>query len=255
MRKSLIPISSLLALSLALLALAGCGGGESVVHIQGLSASISKATLKHWMQALVGSDFRTSNATVAPAGLVSEPADYKRCAAAVRLVAPRTQPRPSDTIVAERCRQLYRGIKAQALSFLISAAWTVGEGAEMGLKVSEAQLKRQFAVERRQTYPTEAQLNKYLSERHMVLSDLLYQLKRSILVSEILPKFEAKVRKAGGKNAYGRLAIARYDALVARTSCSPGYVVPNCKEYHGPEAVVPSPNQVLEAIVQGGTAG
>ncbi len=255
MRKSLQWLPSLLALSLSLLAFTGCGGSDSLVQIQGSSASITKRTLNHWMQAMVSGDFRSSIGTEGPVGLASEPADYKRCDAAVRLIAPKTflgQVKLSEATISGHCHELYRSVKAQAMSFLISVAWTVDEGAELGMKVSDARLKREFARFRREPYPTEAQLKKYLIERHWVLSDVLYQLKRNILVHAILPKFKAKVDRAGGgEKTYAKYVEARYRRLVARTSCHTGYVAPNCREYHGPETVEPAPDAILEQIVKG----
>jgi foldase protein PrsA len=232
----------------------GCGGSESLVHIDGTSASISKSSLNHWMQALVSQDFRSNVGTPAPVGLVSEPANYSRCAAVVRSYARQTgsgRVKLSESAISTSCHQLYRSVKAQAMSFLISTAWTGAEAAEMGLKLSEAELKHEFARERRNSYPTETQLRKYLIERHLVLSDLLYQLKYRIFVTRILPKFQEKVKRAGGgEKTYTKLALERYHALVARTSCLSSYVAPGCREYRGPETVSPSPNAVLEGIVQ-----
>jgi len=257
MNKSLHLSLSLLASTLVLWSFTGCGKSESIVHVDGTSASVTTATLNHWMQAFAGLDFRTSVGTEGPVGLVSEPADYKRCAAAVKLIAPKTflgQVRLKSKTISTRCRELYRSVKAQAISFLIAVAWGAAEGDEMGLKVSEAEVKREFARIRRVPYPTDTQLRKYMTERHLTLSDLLFRLKDSILVGRILSKFQAKVKAAGGgEKTYTKLAIQRHRQWVAKTSCRSGYIAPNCREYRGPEIVEPSPNSVLEAIVQGNT--
>lgn len=253
-----IPLACAIIL-FALLGTAGCAGKASVTqsltHIDGSSAAISKATLDHWMRAMAGGDFRGSLGYKGPRGLVSEPADYPECVSAAKKIVPRTvagQLKLTDGQIMTTCHQLYNSIKAQALSFLISVQWTVIEGAEQGLKVSPAQLQREFARFRKQTYPTEADLHKYLSERQWVLSDVLYQLKRNVLVTAILPKFEARVKKAGGgEKTYTRLALQRYHALIAKTTCRAGYVVPNCSEYHEPPTVAPSPNALLEQLVKG----
>jgi hypothetical protein len=255
MFKSWHPALGLLAVSLALVGFTGCGGSESLIHLDGSSASISKATLNHWMGALGGFDFRSNIGTEGPSGLASEPANYKRCAAAVRLIAPKTffgQVKLSQATISERCHQLYRALKAQAMSYLIGGEWTFAEAAEQGLKVSDAEVKRQFAQSRRELYPTEAQLKQHLAERHWVLSDLLYEARRNILTRRLQPSFEAKIAAAGGgPKAYAKLALERIHGLTERTSCKAGYLAPNCKEYHGAESVLPSPNVILEGIVQG----
>jgi hypothetical protein len=248
--------SLLLALAiLALIAAGGCGGGEkSLAQIDGVPAKIGKATLDHWMRAMAGGDFRASIGTKGPRGLVSEPANYPECEAAARKIIPRTftgQLKLSSAQIAQKCHELYNSIKAQALSFLISVQWTVIEGAEQGLKISNADLQREFARYRKQAYPTEADLHRFMAERQWVLSDVLYQFKRNVLVTAILPGFEAKVKKAGGgEKLYTKLALERYKALIAKTRCVQGYVVPNCSEYHGPPTVPPAPNAIFEELVQ-----
>jgi hypothetical protein len=256
MPKSFHLMLSLLIVSL-LLTLSSCGSSESLVHIEGAPAIISKATLNHWMQAMAGGDFRANIGTRGPAGLVSEPANYTRCASAVALIAPKSfygQVKLTDAEISQRCHQLHRAVKFQALSFLISVGWTVAEGAEEGVKVSDAELMREFARFRKGPYPTEADLRKYLRERQWSLSDVLYQLKRNILVTRILPKFKAKVNDiGGGEETYVKLALERYHRLIARTSCRAAYVVPNCREYRGSLGVTPalSPDVIFEEIVQG----
>jgi len=206
------------------------------------------------MRAWAGQDFRASVGTKAPLGLVSEPADYGECEQAAKKVIPRSftgKLKIPNAQIAQKCRLLHDAIKTQALNYLISTEWTLIEGAEEGLRVSNKQLHEAFARERKLRYPTEADLRKYLSEQSLTLSDLLYQLKRSILVSRILPRFEAKVKKAGGgEKVYVKLALERYKKLIAGTRCKPGYVVTDCREYTPPPKAEPAPNTILESFVQ-----
>lgn len=245
-----------LAIGLVLLTLSGCGGSsESLAHVQGSSATITKPMLNHWMHTMAGGDFRETIGTKGPAGLVSEPANYPECEAAARKVVPRSytgQLKLSAAQISHKCHQLYRSIKAQALTFLLSVQWSMAEGAEHGIKVSQAELQKEFENRRAQTFPTDADLHRYLEERHWALSDVFYQLKRNILVKRILPAFEAKVKKAGGGEAvYARLALERYKRQISRTTCKPGYVAPGCSEYRGPETVLPPVAVLLEALTEG----
>lgn len=211
--------------------------------------------LNHWMQAMAGGDFRASVGTKGPVGLVAEPADYPKCVAAAKTFVPRSftgRLKLSDGQIEQKCHKLYVSIRAQALSFLLSVEWTVMEGKELGVNLSEADLHKEFTRHRREMYPTEADLQKYLSERHLVLSDVLYQLKRNVLEARIMPKVQAKIEREGGNEAtYIRRALQRYKALIAKTSCTAGYVVPGCSEYRGPPTVQPSPNVILESLASG----
>ena len=251
-QSALATLATLLAVSASLI---GCGGEQrGVARIDGVADSaIDRGTLDHWMQALVGLDYRQTVGTRGPRGLVAEPADYPRCVAAARSIASsRSGAAPlSDEQVSAKCHELYLAVKAQALDFLISAHWTIAEAAEQGIRVSGAELRREFTRFRKRPYPTERALHAYLSERQWTLSDMLYEVKQGILVRRLLPSFERKVKQAGGgEKVYARLASVRFKALIAKTSCEPRYVVPNCREYHGFPAPRP-PNVILEGLVRG----
>jgi hypothetical protein len=247
-----ILLTVVIAMLLAL-ALASCGGGsDSLTHIQGSSAKITKATLDHWMKSLVATDFRQNVGTKAPLGLVAEPADYPKCAEAAKKVIARDftgKLKLSDAEISKKCHLLYQTVKAQALARLLSVQWTVLEGEEAGLKVSAAELQREFKRFSRESYGSPAGQRKYLAERGMSVADVLYQLKESMLVRRILPKFQARVAKAGGgERTYARLALVRYRGLIAKTTCKPGYVVLGCKEYREPAVALPSPSVILEGF-------
>ncbi len=252
---------STLATSLALLLagtlLVGCGGGgsESITHIQGSSASITKPMLDHWMRVVVANDFRSVIGTKAPQGLVAEPADYGECAQAVKKVSPRTYTgklRLSDAQIARKCRLLHQLIREQATGYLLSAQWEMLLAKEQHVSLSDAELHREFLRYRKEVYKTDASFQTYMSEHRMALSDVLYQLRRNVYVSRLLPKFQAKVNAAGGGvKTYAKLAYKRYYRLIARTTCKAGYLMESCRGYHAPVKALPSPNEVLEAIVQG----
>jgi hypothetical protein len=231
----------------------GCGSAESVVHIAGASdVSISKPTLDHWMRAMVGGDFRQSLGTRGPTGLASEPADRERCLAAVKLVAPRSffnQLKQSRAELEKVCRELHRSVEAQALSFLIATRWAEVEAAELGITVTDADVRQLFAGFRKHLYPTERDLHDYLAERQWSLADVLYQFRRDALNSKVALRVEQKLKRSGGgAQAFAKFSLKHYSDLVARTSCEPGYVVPNCSQYRGPSSVSPSPDVILKNL-------
>lgn len=232
----------------------GCGG-EAVVHIGGaVDASISKATLGHWMQAMMGGDFRQSIGVQGPRGLVSEPADYPRCIDAAKLVAPRSffnQLQLSRPELDRACHELYRAVKAQALRFLISAQWNIAEAAEQKVKITDGEVKRALEKLRSSLYPSERDLQRYLAERQWSLSDLLYQLRSEMLVRRLHPGSGTSVQGLGeGVLAYAPLAGARREELVAVTWCARGYLVPGCSAYRGSGRVSLSPGAILERLVR-----
>lgn len=245
-----------LAAVLLLLTLSSCGsaGNDSLVHIQGSSATITKPMLDHWMRMTVGNDFRANVGTKAPLGLVSEPANYPQCIEAAKKVIPRTYTgklKLSGAEISKKCHQLYQTIKAETLADLLSALWTVREGEEHGITVSDAEVRKAFQHFSKEYYKSKAGEQTYLAERHMVVADVLYQIKSGLLNKRLRPSFEAEVKKAGGgERTYARLAIARYNGLIAKTTCKAGYVVLGCRGYREPAVPLPSPAEIL-----GGFAG
>jgi hypothetical protein len=193
-------------------------------------ASINRATLNHWMEAMAGDDIRRNLGTEGPTGLASEPADPARCFAAAKLVAPRSffnQIRYDRVQVTEKCRQLHEAVKAQALAFLISAHWATTEAEKRGLSPGAADVRSALARERRRLYPTAAALHRYLTERHWSLSDLLFQLKLALIASG------PRARPVKAPDGLPTPADSRYVKLQdrSRTICARGYLAPGCRGY------------------------
>jgi hypothetical protein len=247
-------LAAALAALIPILLLAGCGAtSDSITHIEGSSQRFSKPMLDHWMRAVVANDFRTSIGTKAPRGLVSEPADYAECAEAAKKVVPRTYTgklKLTDAEISRKCHELYRAIKAQAMGYVLSVQWVILQARQQGLHLSAAELHREFLRFRKEAFGSPARYLKYLHERGMVLSDTLYQLRRNVFVTWLLPKFKERVKRAGGGlKTYARLAFARYHGLIAKTSCKAGYVMEDCKEYRAPATPAPSPDAIIEGFV------
>jgi hypothetical protein len=252
--KRLVLAAALLGIVLALCA--GCGGGrEDIVRIERAPyASISKGVLAHWMEVFAGSDFRTSIGQEGPAGLATEPANYPRCIAAAKLVAPRSffnQLRRTRPQLDATCHALHAAITAQALSFLISAQWAIVESRELGLRTTAAAVDLAFARTRRQAYPTEAALHAYLTQRHWSLADLLYMIRAALLESATLAHTpETPISTAVPQP----LEQPRSDRsrLIRRTICKAGYVVAGCSGYQGATSVSKPPGEILRELVGAG---
>jgi hypothetical protein len=249
-------LAATVAALLAIACLTGCGSStDSVTHIEGSSQTISKAMLDHWMRAVVATDFRVSIGTKAPRGFASEPARPSECAEAAKKVVPRSftgKLKLADAQIARKCRELHEAIKAQAMSYILSAQWVMLQAKQQGLHLSEAELHREFLRFRKEEFGGQARFLTYMNERQLILSDVLYQLRRNVFTTRLLPKFEQKVKAAGGgQKTYARLALERYHRLISKTSCKEGYVMEDCREYRAPAVERPSPDAILEAFVGG----
>lgn len=232
-----------------LLTVGGCGGNETVVRFASPPAAIDRPTLSHWMEVIAGGDIRRYIASEGPAGLASEPANYPRCFAAAKLVAPRSffnQLRYDRAQVTEMCHQLHRAIKAQALSFLIAAHWLIVESVRRGIGAGAGELHRVLERATGQSDPSGKRLRPYLAQRHWSASDLLYQARLEVLASKLAARGKHATREAIGRFAAN--VIARDRELVARTHCRPGYVVPGCRGYRGSRAIDRSPESIFAEL-------
>jgi phosphatidylethanolamine-binding protein (PEBP) family uncharacterized protein len=121
----------------------------------------------------------------------------------------------------------------QALGFLITSQWVVSEAAARGVSVSEAEVKQRFAQLVHESFPKAGSLQKYLAKSGETEADLLARIKVELLASKIAAKVSA------GKSAAQRSAslTAFENAFHAHwknyTSCDPGYVMEDCKQYKG----------------------
>jgi len=126
----------------AICGLVACGGGapeDVVVRVNG--SAITKAALSHWM------------AVMAPEHAVPDPPRYGACIRRQETFTP-----AGKAELLEECRQQYRALKLQALSFLISSHWLLGEAAEKGLSVSRRQVQEQVAKIRKSASSGDAQV-------------------------------------------------------------------------------------------------
>ncbi|HXN39416.1 MAG TPA: hypothetical protein VN892_15370 [Solirubrobacteraceae bacterium] len=265
-------LGTLVATSLALAGLTACGSSNSGTATQASSdgssggpivaqvgsSSITRSTLSHWMATIVGGDYDESLSHPAPKGLVSDPPNYPRCVAAIETIGPpkttTETPQQIHSGLVGDCHQLYESLKQQALAYLIQGLWSVAEGAEEGIVVSSAEIQKAFERLKAERYPKEAELAAYLAGREWSVSDELYLIKRDLLDARIGAKHEQALRKTvkGGREALERavleLAIHNQKNWIAKTSCSPGYVViSECKQYKGPETNG-APDALLEQI-------
>jgi phosphatidylethanolamine-binding protein (PEBP) family uncharacterized protein len=126
----------------------------------------------------------------------------------------------------------------QALGFLITSEWVLGEAAARHIAISDAEVKKHYAQLVHQSFPKSGELQKYLAKSGETQADLLARIKVELLASRIAAKVTA------GKGAKQRTALltgfennfhAHWKSL---TDCHAGYMMEDCKQYHGkPESL------------------
>ncbi len=236
---------------LLVLGLCSCGGsGDPTVAVVG-KTKISRATLNHWMLTVVGADYQDYVAATAPLGLVSEPADYRRCVAVAKQIKPKTLPAliPNEAVLRIRCRQLHTAVKEQALSYLISILWRVEEGAELGQNVSDRELSQRLQQATYSDYKSPAAFRRFLASRHWSLADERFALKRNLLDSKFLERVKRRAAAlGGGEQTYAKLVRESIAKWSAKTKCNPGYSAWQCRPGGSTAEAEPSAAVLVEQL-------
>jgi hypothetical protein len=245
MRRTKFAVSAVAAIA-AVGLLASCGSSSNAIVRVGQS-TITKAALNHWMSVMVAGDFRAELGKSPPAGLVSDPPNYRACTAAARSLAAHAQ---TPRVLVALCHQLYQAVKVQALTFLIDASWHIEDAREhgeaAGIKEMEQRLRRLKANE----LPKPGQFQDYLGQVDRTKADELYLFRRNILAERLLARLQREAGKgSSSRAALGRLIEEWLARWTAKTNCESGYVAPQCRQYKGGQASSLSPNQLLQQLV------
>jgi foldase protein PrsA len=199
-------IPALGAVLFALLGLAACGGipGNAVVQVGG--SPVTKDAFNHWMGIAATASSASAGAAAAKP-VLPEPPDYKACIAHLQATTPapaKGQAAPTSAQLKSQCEQQYKQLQQQVLGFLISSDWVLGEAGSLGVKVSDAEVHKQFAKIKNSQFPRPAEYEKFLVTTGQSTSDLLLRVKLNLLSSKI----QEKVAKR--KHAVSKAEIEKY---------------------------------------------
>jgi len=198
------PLRSLSALGAVLFALVGisaCGGipGNAVVQING--TPITKTAFDHWMGVAAASSATSS--TEKPA--IPEPPNYTTCIAHQAKTAPKPvkgHPAPTTKQLKSECEQEYKSLQTEVLGFLISSQWVLGEASSLNVKLSDAEVKKEFTKIKDTQFPKAAEFEKFLATSGQTVSDLLLRVKLNLLSAKI----QKQIVKEKGKVTQAQIA-------------------------------------------------
>jgi foldase protein PrsA len=195
-----------IALSLAAVAgvgasFAACGGvpGNAVATVDG--ETIAKDDFSHWMTVAAKSTGQANAAVPDPES------GYAKCVAAKRKSTPapaKGQPKVTDTQLKTQCKQEYEQLRNQVLQLLISFKWIQGEADAMDVKVTDAEVKKSFDQQKKQSFPKEADYQKFLKTSGQSEQDILQRIKLDLLSNKIRDKI------VKGKDQVSDAAIADF---------------------------------------------
>jgi len=147
------------AIAVPAVALSACGDSvpsDSVAKVGG--DSITKTQFNHWMQVAAISSQGALPGAKKTAVKVPQPPDFADCVANKTKTAPKPakgQPKPTAAQFKAQCKQEYEGLRDQVLQFLISAHWIQNEASDQNVKVSDAEVNKQFQQTKKQSFPKE----------------------------------------------------------------------------------------------------
>jgi foldase protein PrsA len=176
---------SLVAVAGAGATFAACGGvpGNAVATVDG--EAIEKEDFGHWMTV-------ASKSSGAQNAAVPDPEnDYKKCVAAKRKATPapaKGQPKVTDAQLKTQCKTEYEQLRNQVLQLLISFQWIQGEADAMEIKVTDAEVKKAFEEQKKQSFPKDADYKKFLQQSGQSNEDIVQRVKLDLLSNKIRDK-------------------------------------------------------------------
>src|SRR4051794_40136759 len=181
-------ILALGAFFIAAIAVSACGGnnvpGNAVANVDG--TLVTTQQFGHWLTVAAHSQNPTGGAVSVP-----DAPTFAKCAAAKRKSQPapaKGQKAPTADQLKAQCKQEYDGLRDQVMQFLVSAQWIQGEAKDQDISVSEADVQKRFAQTKKQSFPKEADFQKFLKQSGMTQSDILFRVKLDALSSKIRDK-------------------------------------------------------------------
>jgi hypothetical protein len=224
--------------------LADCGDsaptGEAVVATVD-SHSITKTALDHWTAVEAVLAYETEPKRPVPAGTVPDPPTYAKCVARLeKTTSPASsQPMPTPLQLKRQCQGRRRSLQRHVLDILLIYYWLSGDAVEQGVKVTSAEVKQTLD----RIFPNSAAYRRYLSITGERPSDERLIIEKDLLDTKLLELAEAKTGTKPAsvrehEQALVKAATAFTNKWKARTSCSAGYVVAECKQYKGPPSLI-----------------
>ena len=181
MKNKLLTLLALLALPVLV---AACGGvpGNAVATVDG--EAIEKSQFDHWLTIAAKSGGQQ-------AAQIPKPPEFTACIANKRKTLPKPakgQPKTTDAQLKTQCKQEYEALRDQVLQLLISFEWIEGEAEELGVKVSDAEVKKQFDTQKKASFPKEADFDKFLKDSGQSLEDIMLRVRLDVLSNKIREK-------------------------------------------------------------------
>jgi foldase protein PrsA len=165
---------------------AGCGGGSSASIPGNAIASVDgnavdKTEFNHWL-GIVAKSSGQANAAV------PDPPNFTQCVADKRKSTPKPgkgQPKVTDGQLKTQCQTEYNALRDQVVGLLVTYRWVQGEAKDRKVSVTDADVQKSFQSQKKQSFPKEADYQKFLKQSGQTQDDILLRVKIDLLFSKI----------------------------------------------------------------------
>ena len=173
---------------------AGCGSGvpgDSVANVAG--NPITTQALNHWMY--VAAKSQAAQQPGEPVIVPNDPPNFNNCIKVVRKAIP-SLAKTSVSELRSACKQEFTSLSSQTLDFLITAYWYQADAAKLHVKVTNAEVQKAFLSAKKQTFPTAAGFNSFLSETGQTMADIVYRFKINTILQKLVARHTKPVTQA-----------------------------------------------------------
>lgn len=117
-------------------------------------------------------------------GVVPDPPNYTKCIANKK----KSSPKLSTSALKTACEKDWETSKTSIMTSLVQQKWFELEAQDRGIKVSDAEVKARFAQLKQQSFPKDADYQKFLKQYGQTEADLLKLVKASMIQEKVQSK-------------------------------------------------------------------
>jgi len=185
MTKAVRLLMALCVLAAVAAVAAGCGGSSSSIPGNAIASvdgnTVDKGEFNHWITIVAKSSGQANAA-------VPDPPNFTRCVAAKRTSTPKPgkgQPKVTDAQLKTQCQTEYNTLRDQVVGLLVTYRWVQGEAGARKVSVTDADIQKSFQQQKKQSFPKEADYQKFLTQSGQTQNDILLRVKIDLLFSKI----------------------------------------------------------------------
>jgi parvulin-like peptidyl-prolyl isomerase len=183
---------------------AGCGNdvpSGSVAKVG--DSTITKNEFQKWLRTASQGQAQGQSQQVA----VPDPPEYSSCIAAKKKQPQQGQSAsPSSSQLKKQCEEEYNQLKGEVMQFLIQSEWVQQEAKAQDVNVSDAEVKRSLAEQKKQAFPNEKAYQQFLKSSGMNEADILFRVKLDTLQQKLTQKVTEKESKVSTADVSGYYA-------------------------------------------------